>query len=69
MLPRSWKKSFDSGIIKPAKLRFCNECNNIKTCDKCNIQINGNKEFEANLNLLKRKAANEFGYMLHYYKI
>ena len=27
MLPRSWKKSFDSGIIIPTNLRFCNECN------------------------------------------
>ena len=27
MLPRSWKKSFDNGIIIPAKMRFCNECN------------------------------------------
>ena len=48
-------------------MRFCNECNNKKMCYKCNIQINENKEFEANLNLLKRKAPNEFGYMLPYY--
>ena len=67
MLPRSWKKSFDNGIIIPTKMRFCNECNNKKMCYKCNIQINENKEFEANLNLLKRKAPNEFGYMLPYY--
>ena len=26
MLPRSWKKSFDSGIIIPAGMRYCNEC-------------------------------------------
>ena len=67
MLPGSWKKSFDNGIIIPKKMRFCNECNNEKLCNKCNIQINENKEFEANLNLLKRKAANELGYMLPYY--
>ena len=67
MLPRSWKKSFDSGIIIPAKMRFCNECNDKKMCDKCNNQINENKEFQANLNLLKRKAPNEFVYMLPYY--
>ena len=67
MLPRSWKKSFDNGIIIPAKLRFCNECNDKKMCDKCKNQINENKEFEANLNLLKRKASNEDGYMLPYY--
>ena len=30
MLPRSWKKSFDSRMIIPAKMRFCNECNGKK---------------------------------------
>ena len=67
MLPRSWKKSSDNGIIIPKKMRFCNECNNEKLCNKCNNQINENKEVEGNLNLLKRKAANELGYMLPYY--
>ena len=66
MLPKSWKKSFDSGIIIPTKMRFCNECNDNKMCVKCNNHINENKEFEANLNLLKRNAPNEFGYMLPY---
>ena len=51
------------------KLRFCNKCNDKKPCNKCNNEINGNKEFEANLNLSKRKAPNEFGYKLPYYKI
>ena len=69
MLPRSWKKSFDGGIIIPTKLRFCNECNVKKVCNKCNNQINENKEFEANLNELKRHPPNEFGYMLPYYVI
>ena len=67
MLPRSWKKSFDSGIIIPTKMRFCNECNDNKMCVKCNNPINENKKSEANLNLLKRNAPNEFGYMLPYY--
>ena len=67
MLPRSWKKSFNSEIIISTKMRFCNECNDRKMCDKCNYQINENKKFEAGLNLLKRKAPNEFGYMLAYY--
>ena len=67
ILPRSWKKSFDSGKIIPTNMRICNECNNKKLCYKCNNQINENKEFEANLNLLKRKTPNEFGYMLPYY--
>ena len=33
LLPKSWKKSFDSGIIIPTKMRFCSECN-----DKKNVQ-------------------------------
>ena len=69
MLPRSWKKSFDSGIIIPVKMRFCNECTDNKTCNKCNNQINENKVFEANLNELKRHSPNEFGHMLPYYVI
>ena len=68
-LPRSWKKSFDSRIIIPTKMRFCNECIDNKMCVKCKNHINENKEFEANLNLLKRNAPNEFGHMLPYYKI
>ena len=69
MLPRSWKKSFDNGVIIPKKMRFCNKCNNIKMCDKCNNQTNENKEFEANLNLLKRDKPNDCGHMLAYYVI
>ena len=26
LLPKSRKKSFDSGIIIPTKMRICNEC-------------------------------------------
>ena len=69
MLPRSWNKSFDSGIIIPTKMRFCIECDDNKMCVKCKNQVNEKKEFEANLNLLKRKAPNELGYMLPYYII
>ena len=69
MLPKSWRKSFDNGIIIPAKMRFCNECNDKRLCDKCNKQINENKEFEASLNELKRHPPNEFGYMLPFYII
>ena len=68
LLPKSWKKSFDDGIILPRKLRFFNECKNKKMCNKCKNQIVENLEFEANLNFLKRKAPNKFGYMLPYYK-
>ena len=69
MLPRSWKKSFNNGVIIPTKMRQCNACKDGILCVTCNNKINENKEFEANLNLLKRKAPNEFGYMLPYYKI
>ena len=43
-------------------------CSDEKMCDKCNNQINENKEIEANLNLLKRKNPNDFSLMLPYYK-
>ena len=69
MLPRSWKKSFINGIIIPTKKRRCDKCNEELLCEKCNNQVNENKEFEANLNLLKRKPLNEFGYMLPYYGV
>ena len=61
------KKLFDSGVIIPTKLRFYNECNDSKMCDKCNFQINEKKEFEANLNELKKHPPIEVGYMLPYY--
>ena len=69
MLPRSWKKSFDSGIIIPMKKRFCNESNEKKMRIKCNNQINENKEFRADLNELKRHPPKEFDYMFPYYKV
>ena len=69
MLPRSWKESFDSGIIIPTRSRFCNKSNVKKMCNKCNNQINENKEFSANLNELKREPPNELGHMLPYYII
>ena len=69
LLPKSWKKSFDSGLIIPTKMRFCNECKDRKMCDKFNNQINENKEFEASLNELKKLPPSKFGQMLPYYKI
>ena len=69
MLPRSWKKSFNNGVIIPKRMRFCNECSVEKTCDKCKNINNENKEFEANLNDLKRYSQNRFGHMLPYYLI
>ena len=67
ILPRSWKKSFDSGVIIPQKMRFCNDCKDGILCTTCNNQNNENKEFDANLSLLKRTTTNEFGHMLPYY--
>ena len=69
MLPRSWKKSFNNGIVIPTKKRQCNECKNEILCTKCSLLINENKEFEANLNLLKTDVPNRFGHMLPYYVI
>ena len=68
LLPKKWKKSFVSGIIIPLKMRFCNECKDKILFTTCNNQVNENKEFETNLNLLKREAPNQFGYMLPKYK-
>ena len=35
-------------------------------CNKCNNQINENKEFEAILNEIKRHPSNEIGHMFTY---
>ena len=43
MLPRSWKKSIDNGIMIPTKMRRCNECKDAILCDECNNQVNENK--------------------------
>ena len=69
LIPKIWRKSFDTGIIIPTKMRFCNECKDKKVCNKCNNQINESKKFEAILKELKRHPLNEFGHMLPYYKI
>ena len=69
LLPRPWKKSFNNGVVIPVKMRRCNNCNGEILCNECNNQIIENKEFEADLNELKRHSANEFGNMLPYYKI
>ena len=50
-------------------MRFCIECCKQNYCDRCNNQVNENKEFEANLNLIKRQAPNEFGHMLPLFKL
>ena len=48
MLPRFLKKSFNSGVVIPVKMRRCKNCNGEILCKECNIQVNENKEFEAN---------------------
>ena len=68
MLPRSWKKSINNGIVIPVKMRRCNDCKGEILCDDCNNQVNQNKNFEANLNLMKSDIPNEFGHMLPYHK-
>ena len=68
MLPRSWKKSINNVIVIPEKMKRCDERNDKILCMTCNNDVNENKEFEANLNLLKRKAPNLFGHMLPYIK-
>ena len=50
-------------------MRICIKCNDEKLCNKCKYQINENKEFEANLNELKRHPPNKLGHMLPYYII
>ena len=43
MLPKNWRKSFNSGIIIPTKRRFCNEFNFKKLCNKYNFQLQKTK--------------------------
>ena len=68
-LPRSWKKSFDNGIVIPLENKRCNEWKDKILCDECNIQIIENKKFEANLSLRKRDVLNQCCPMLPYYKL
>ena len=49
-------------------MRFCNESNDKKICDRFNIQVTANKEFEAKFFLSKRQAPNQYGHMLPYCK-
>ena len=59
---------FFIGVVIPAKIRFCNECKGKTIRDRCNIQVNGNNEFEAILNQIKRQPPNQVRQMLPYYK-
>ena len=66
ILPRSWKKSFDNGIVLPVKKKRCSECTGRIISDECNNQVNENKKFGANLNSIKRDISNQYGHMLPY---
>ena len=68
MLPRSWKNSFNNGIIIPTILRFCNKYIDKRVCNRCNFHVIENKKFEANLNKLKRRAPKQFDHMLPCFK-
>ena len=68
MIPKTWKKSLNGGVVKPTKLRFCNECTDKRTCIRCNSQIKETKEFEVYLNESKRQPLNQFVHMLPYFK-
>ena len=68
-VPLSWKKSFSQGVVIPQKMRNCNNCTRDILCDDCDILVNQNKVFSANLNELKREKPNDFGYMLPKYII
>ena len=61
MIPKSWRKSFNSGVVRPRKMRFCNECNDKISCHRWKL--------EAKLYLLKRQAPNEYGYVLLLHKL
>ena len=69
MLPISWKKSLNNGINIRVEKRRCGDCKGEILCLTCNNPVNENEEFEANLNLLKRYARNQFGHMVHYHKL
>ena len=43
MLPKNWKKSFNSGVIIPTQMGFCKEYTDKITCNRCNSQLKENK--------------------------
>ena len=67
ILPESWEKSFNIGVVIPVKMRRCYICNGKILCNECNNQVNEIKLFESNLNLLKRDVPNHFGHLFFYF--
>ena len=50
-------------------MRFCIECNDKKCAINVIIKSMKTRNFEANLNELKRHPPNEFGHMLSFFKL
>ena len=50
-------------------MRLCNECKDGILCTTCNNQISENRDFEGNLNEVKRHPPNDFGKMLPLNKV
>ena len=69
IVPLSWKKSFNTGVVIPNKARFFSICQGNMICNTCNNQINQAKDYKLNINELKRLPPNRLGHMLLYYKI
>ena len=67
--PLSWKKSFSDGVVIPTRDRYCNKCSDDYICEDCESKTKQYKEFEANLNELKRQPPNELNQMLPYYVV
>ena len=67
--PLSWKRGFEFGIVIPTRDRYCNKCSDDKICEDCENKTKQYKEFEANLNELKRQPPNELNQMLPYYVV
>ena len=59
MLPKSWKKSLNNGVITPVKMRRFDEFRGAIFC--VIFQVNETKEVEAELVLLQGQGPNQFG--------
>ena len=68
MLPKNWKILFENGGKIPKTMSFFNECTHKIILDRCSFQISEKKEFEAQLNPLKRQAINQFVFYAPYFK-
>ena len=60
MLTERLKKLFNNGVIITVKMGGFKKCNDKLLYTTCNNPVSEDKDFAANLNLLKRQAPNEF---------